>query len=183
MLGSTVEVWDRSSEVLQSEHTCLSPVSFLSVYRVLLKVRLAGITAAGRVPAVVLIIEVAPPNLGYALQGLRYTWVWADTLQVHGHHPLDSCLAFGVEAHPLVLFFLKSLLVPFCHLIQVIQRFLLIATSQNPVSKPKCCGIDLFPLRYSNCCMHLLNPRLHLAMGVSGKLLSVHLPTDPSWVD
>lgn len=51
------------------------------------------------------------------------------------------------------------------------------------ISKPKCCGLDPFSLGCPDCCMHLLNPRLHLAMGVSGRLVSVHLPTDPSWVD
>lgn len=143
-----------------------------------------AITAVGRIRTVLLIIEEESISLGYALQGLRYPQVRAVSLLTRSHHLPDSSLAFGVEANPLVLFFSQKppgpILPPYSGLP---QDFFLIAASKKPVPKPKCCSLDLFPLRCSECCMHLLNPRLHLAMGVSGGLVSVHLPTDHSWVD
>lgn len=69
------------------------------------QVNAGAITAPGRILTVLLVIEEESPSLGYVLQGLRYPQMRAVSLLTQGHHLPDSSLAFGVEAHPLAIFF------------------------------------------------------------------------------
>lgn len=104
VVGSRVEVWDRSVKSC-SLNTPICPGHLPQCLQGPVQGNAGAITAAGRIPMVLLKIEEESPSLGYALQGLRYPQVRAVSLLTQGHHLSDSCLAFEMEAHPLVLFF------------------------------------------------------------------------------